>query len=153
MKFVLVITSANGPAACSTNEVWKAAETGSFVAEIPATMLRDRATHKLRGSAHQWDRPSAAERRPGTPYEWGDREAPWNRRPPPRGQVSEEDVSQAAPRFVKGERVKHSRFGSGTIYELSGVGKDTKVTVDFDDEAIGRKRLVVAYAGLERGDE
>ena len=25
-----------------------------------------------------------------------------------------------------------------------------KVTVDFDDETIGRKRLVVAYAGLER---
>jgi hypothetical protein len=28
-----------------------------------------------------------------------------------------------------------------------------KVTVDFDDESVGRKRLVVAYAGLERGWE
>ena len=27
------------------------------------------------------------------------------------------------------------------------------VTVDFDDEAIGRKRLVVAFAGLERGHQ
>jgi DNA helicase-2/ATP-dependent DNA helicase PcrA len=54
---------------------------------------------------------------------------------------------------VKGERVKHSRFGSGTIQELSGVGKETKVTIDFDDEAIGRKRLVVAYAGLERDND
>ena len=26
-----------------------------------------------------------------------------------------------------------------------------EVTVDFDDESVGRKRLVVAYAGLERG--
>jgi DNA helicase-2/ATP-dependent DNA helicase PcrA len=52
---------------------------------------------------------------------------------------------------VKGERVRHARFGSGTIAELSGTGRDTKVTIDFDDESIGRKRLVVAYAGLERG--
>ena len=40
-----------------------------------------------------------------------------------------------------------------TSNELGGTGKDTKVTVDFDDETIGRKRLVVAYAGLERGWE
>jgi len=64
---------------------------------------------------------------------------------------SDVDVSQDAPRFVKGERVRHGRFGSGTIAELSGVGRDTKVTIDFDDESIGRKRLVVQYAGLERG--
>ena len=61
------------------------------------------------------------------------------------------EASQDAPRFVKGERVRHARFGSGTIAELSGVGRDTKVTIDFDDESVGRKRLVVAYAGLERG--
>ena len=61
------------------------------------------------------------------------------------------DASQDAPRFVKGERVRHARFGSGTVVELTGVGRDTKVTIDFDDEAVGRKRLVVAYAGLERG--
>ena len=116
----------------------------SFLSEIPASLLRDRATMKLRGSAQQFDRPSAADRRPGTPVGWS-RPAPWMQR--------DEDVSQDAPRFVKGERVKHARFGSGTIYELSGVGKETKVTVDFDDESIGRKRLVVAFAGLERGED
>ena len=114
----------------------------SFLSEIPASLVRDRATIKLRGSAQQFERPTAAERRPG--FGWT-RPAPFMHR--------DEDVSQDAPRFVKGERVKHARFGSGTIYELSGVGKETKVTVDFDDEAIGRKRLVVAFAGLERGDE
>jgi DNA helicase-2/ATP-dependent DNA helicase PcrA len=60
------------------------------------------------------------------------------------------EASQDSPRYVKGERVKHARFGGGVITELGGTGKDTKVTVDFDDETIGRKRLVVAYAGLER---
>ena len=54
---------------------------------------------------------------------------------------------------MKGERVRHARFGSGTIAELAGVGRDTKVTIDFDDETIGRKTLVVAYAGLERGSD
>ena len=65
----------------------------------------------------------------------------------------EEAPSQDLPRFVPGERVRHTRFGSGTIAELSGAGRDAKVTVDFDDESIGRKRLVIAFAGLERGFE
>jgi DNA helicase-2/ATP-dependent DNA helicase PcrA len=60
------------------------------------------------------------------------------------------DESQAAPRFVKGERVRHRRFGAGTIEGLVGAGKDTKVMVRFDDEAVGSKQLLVAYAGLER---
>ena len=64
-----------------------------------------------------------------------------------------EEESQVAPRYIKGARVKHKAFGTGTILELSGTGRDTKVTIEFDDETLGRKRLVVAFAGLERGDE
>jgi DNA helicase-2/ATP-dependent DNA helicase PcrA len=63
---------------------------------------------------------------------------------------SEEDASQDAPRFVKGERVRHRRFGSGTIRGLVGAGRDLKVEVHFDDEEVGTKQLLVAYAGLER---
>jgi hypothetical protein len=51
---------------------------------------------------------------------------------------------------VKGERVRHRRFGSGTIQGLTGSGKDLKVSVKFDDEEHGMKQLLVAYAGLER---
>ena len=58
--------------------------------------------------------------------------------------------SQDSPRFVKGERVRHRRFGSGAILGLSGNGKDTKVSVAFDDPEIGTKQLLVAFAGLER---
>ncbi|HEX6615735.1 MAG TPA: UvrD-helicase domain-containing protein [Gemmatimonadales bacterium] len=61
-----------------------------------------------------------------------------------------EDVSQDAPRYVKGERVRHRRFGSGTIQGLTGTGRDLKVSVAFDDEEVGVKQLLVAYAGLER---
>jgi DNA helicase-2/ATP-dependent DNA helicase PcrA len=61
-----------------------------------------------------------------------------------------EEASQDAPRYVKGERVRHRRFGGGTIQGLTGSGRDLKVSVRFDDEAIGVKQLLVAYAGLER---
>ena len=63
---------------------------------------------------------------------------------------SEEEASQDTPRYVKGERVRHRRFGSGTIQGLMGTGRDLKVSVAFDDEEVGVKQLLVAYAGLER---
>jgi DNA helicase-2/ATP-dependent DNA helicase PcrA len=61
-----------------------------------------------------------------------------------------EEASQDSPRYVKGERVRHRRFGSGRIQGLIGTGRDLKVSVAFDDETIGVKQLLVAYAGLER---
>ena len=110
----------------------------SFLGVIPPGMLEERSTLKLRATGRSvMPHASAATRRPGARVSF----AP----------DTDVDASQDAPRFVKGERVRHSRFGSGTIAELSGVGRDTKVTIDFDDESVGRKRLVVAYAGLERG--
>jgi DNA helicase-2/ATP-dependent DNA helicase PcrA len=64
-----------------------------------------------------------------------------------------EDESQDQPMLRAGERVKHAKFGSGTIAEITGSGRDTKVRIDFDDEEIGRKTLVLAQAKLERGWE
>ena len=64
-----------------------------------------------------------------------------------------EDESQDAPMFAVGEKVRHAKFGSGTIAELTGSGRDLKVRIDFEDEEIGRKTLVLAQAKLERGWE
>ena len=61
-----------------------------------------------------------------------------------------EDVSQDAPRYVRGERVRHRKFGGGIVRAVSGEGRDLRVSVDFDDPDIGTKQLLVAYAGLER---
>jgi DNA helicase-2/ATP-dependent DNA helicase PcrA len=110
----------------------------SFLKVVPPGMLEERSTLKLRATGRSvMPHQSAATRRPGSHVSFAvDTDA---------------EASQDAPRFVKGERVRHGRFGSGTIAELSGTGRETKVTIDFDDESIGRKRLVVAYAGLERG--
>jgi len=104
-------------------------------------MLEERSTIRLRATGRSVLPQGAAMRRPGSPMA----------RPTPLD--PDIDFAQDLPRFVKGERVKHARFGSGTITELGGAGKDMKVTVDFDDESVGRKRLVVAYAGLQRGWE
>lgn len=57
-------------------------------------------------------------------------------------------MNQDTPRFVKGERVVHQTFGSGSVVEISGFGRDLKVTVDFDDA--GRKKLLLRYAALEK---
>jgi len=64
--------------------------------------------------------------------------------------VFPEDVSQDAPRYVKGERVRHRKFGGGVVRAVSGEGRDLRVSVDFDDPDIGTKQLLAAYAGLER---
>jgi len=56
--------------------------------------------------------------------------------------------NQDRPRYLRGERVVHQTFGSGTIVELSGFGRDLNVVVDFDEA--GRKKLRVRYAALER---
>jgi len=117
----------------------------SFLKPIPSSLVETLATMKLRASGRSVMPQSAAMRRPGAPLTTMPRKG--------GGIDMDVEASQDSPRFVKGERVKHARFGSGTIAELGGTGKDTKVTVDFDDETIGRKRLVVAYAGLERGFE
>jgi DNA helicase-2/ATP-dependent DNA helicase PcrA len=67
--------------------------------------------------------------------------------------ISEAELSQDEPRYVKGERVKHKLFGDGSIAELSGVGREVKAVIDFDDEAVGRKTIKLAYTTLERGQE
>ena len=67
--------------------------------------------------------------------------------------ITEAEVSQDEPRYVKGERVKHKLFGDGSIAELTGVGREVKAVIDFDDEAVGRKTIKLAYTTLERGQE
>jgi len=73
----------------------------------------------------------------------------WRRATP----IAEAEVSQDEPRYVKGERVKHKLFGDGSIAELSGVGREVKAVIDFDDETVGRKTIKLAYTTLERGQE
>jgi DNA helicase-2/ATP-dependent DNA helicase PcrA len=98
-------------------------------------------------------RTSAAFADPRRPWEGARRRPSWlgeASAPAYHAAPSPESESQDEPRYVKGERVRHRRFGGGTIRGLTGQGRDLKVEVEFDDAAHGTKVLVVAYAGLER---
>jgi len=68
-------------------------------------------------------------------------------------EITDAEASQDEPRYVKGERIKHKLFGDGSIAELTGVGREVKAVIDFDDEAVGRKTIKLAYTTLERGQE
>ena len=121
-----------------------------FLRAIPPGIIDERRTTSLwapdwsagqrgSGAAGQWSRAGSR-----SSSDFGSLAAQ-----PLRG-PAEEEASQDSPRYVKGERVRHRRFGSGTIQGLLGAGRDLKVSVAFDDEEVGLKQLLVAYAGLER---
>ncbi len=154
------------------NGEFMASKASSFLQAIPEAMLEQRKTIKVRssgrsfmqslGGGSQWGNsrargvdhparepwqdadsafpPSASQRRPGTPVT---RVAAFD----------ESEMSQDAAIIAIGSRVKHRKFGSGIIAELAGVGRDLKAKIDFDDDSIGRKTLVVAQANLERDIE
>ena len=64
------------------------------------------------------------------------------------GRVIDFSESQDAPRFIKGERVRHPTFGRGIIRELTGLGTETKAVIEF--ESVGRKKVVLRYANLQK---
>jgi len=108
-------------------------EPSRFLEALPPAVVQERSTtptwdRALRGSA---DRARRAARAP-LAVDW------------------EVEASQDAPRYVAGERVRHRKFGGGVVRAVSGAGRDLKVTVEFDDQEVGMKQLLVAYAGLER---
>ena len=114
------------------------AEPSRFLEAVPPEVLVERST------TPSWDRDrvprGARARRAGGG-------APRRAIPEPWMPAEE---SQDAPRYVQGERVRHRKFGGGVVRAVAGQGKGLKVTVEFDDQDIGTKQLLVAYAGLER---
>jgi len=50
--------------------------------------------------------------------------------------------------FRPGQKVKHPKYGEGTVYQREGDGEDAKITVQFP--RFGLKKLVERYAQLEK---
>jgi len=115
-------------------------EPSRFLETIPPPVIEERATTPL------WDRGGYRQRfqRPSQPgrRRFEEREEAFF--------ADEEDLSQDAPKYARGERVRHRKFGGGVVQAVSGGGRGLKITVLFDDPEIGAKQLLVAYAGLER---
>ena len=53
-----------------------------------------------------------------------------------------------AGRWARGARVRHPKYGVGTVLESEGDGEDAKLTVSFP--GYGQKKLVERYASLEK---
>lgn len=51
-----------------------------------------------------------------------------------------------------GDKVKHPKFGQGTVMTKTGGGDSLKVTVKFSPE-VGEKRLVAKFAKLKKIEE
>ena len=52
------------------------------------------------------------------------------------------------PGYVEGDRVRHMKFGEGTVAGIVSGGRDYEVTVDFD--SVGRKKMFAMFAKLQK---
>jgi len=59
------------------------------------------------------------------------------------------EVPKSKTGFRPGQKVKHPKYGEGTVYQREGEGEDAKITVQF--LRFGLKKLMEKYAQLERG--
>jgi DNA helicase-2/ATP-dependent DNA helicase PcrA len=141
---------------------YRATEPSRFLSEIPETLLQ-RYDFVGYGPAHgaSWggsrgfrDRDAALSGRRGSgacasPY--GDRRVtrgPSARPEGPTYHPEDEDQSAHSSGVTLGMRVRHARFGLGTVLGIEDHGDDVKLTVRF--AAVGVKRLLAKYARLER---
>ncbi len=116
----------------------------SFLEALPEELLERRSSSTLARSRYRSER------------FWRERVAAGGSRaggdafdePEPGGLVIDYSDAQDAPRFIKGERVRHPQFGRGIIRELSGFGRDLKAVIEF--ESVGRKKVVLRYANLQK---
>jgi DNA helicase II / ATP-dependent DNA helicase PcrA len=122
-----------------------------FLKDIPPGLLEEKRTIKVRAAG----RSSFARDRSDTAFG----QASWRGVPARRahdvpawkGGAQDVDAADAGPGYVTGERIRHKLFGAGRISELSGTGRDVKAVIDFDDAAVGRKTIKLAYTTLEKG--
>ncbi len=121
----------------------------SFLEPLPEGLVRHRETPQVERQARAFE--SWQSRRSAG---FGSRSRRWGREEEAKsfgddgGYVIDYSESQDAPRFIKGEVVRHPQFGRGTIRELSGFGRDLKAVIEFD--GVGRKKVVVRYANLQK---
>ena len=111
----------------------------SFLEAVPEELVEERKTERLRLTRDSTPHRGRRRRRAYESFSSDETTSE------PDADIS---MNQDLPRFVKGERVVHETFGSGSVVEISGFGRDLKVTVDFDEA--GRKKLLLRYASLEK---
>jgi DNA helicase-2/ATP-dependent DNA helicase PcrA len=118
-----------------------------FLSEIPRELFQETALRSDRGPALSSFDPDAPER----PAFGAARNAPrppklWQEGPPSPQQRERREQHESG--FRVGQKVKHPTFGIGVILNITGEEPDTVVEAVFPN--VGPKRLLLAYAKLER---
>ncbi|HVR32785.1 MAG TPA: DNA helicase PcrA [Acidimicrobiia bacterium] len=70
------------------------------------------------------------------------------KRNPARGTVAAPAHTVTATDIAAGDRVKHDKWGLGTVREVVGSGERAEAVVSFDE--VGRKRLLLGWAPLSK---
>jgi DNA helicase-2/ATP-dependent DNA helicase PcrA len=108
-----------------------------FLDEVDSTLVRTaRVPDRAHGTAFRHGAYGTARRRAGSPRP---------RHSEPEVFSEDGDLEQSLQPRV-GLRVSHSAFGRGRIVAIQGKGEGARAVVDF--ESVGRKQLLLKYAGL-----
>ncbi len=147
-----------------------------FLAEVPTELIEELGGTRRKTSRTAMSAPhSPASGSTHYAYEDEDQSAAWRPRTQPRTPVSSgskyNSIDNIAEFFASrgkkfnlpklpveepkgkkgfrpGQKVRHPKYGEGTVYQREGEGEDAKITVQFP--RFGLKKLVEKYAQLER---
>jgi DNA helicase II / ATP-dependent DNA helicase PcrA len=114
----------------------------SFAKDLPDDLLEERQTPRLSREGRALSRSDQG----GSRWSGGRRRT--ESREAQEEREFEESLNQDVPALAPGERVRHGTFGSGTVRDVTGFGRDLRVVVEFD--TVGTKKLLARYARLER---
>jgi DNA helicase-2/ATP-dependent DNA helicase PcrA len=150
-----------------------------FLDEVPAGLVEELGGSRRRASTSRASAPAPHEPKHGSThyaYEDEDQSATWAGQVKPRAAAysgksynSIDNIAEffasrgkkfslpkpppATPTgrkgFRPGQKVRHPKYGEGTVYQREGEGEDAKITVQFP--RFGLKKLVERYAQLEKG--
>mgnify|MGYP002623444230 CR=1 FL=1 len=143
-----------------------------FLGEIPQELAEGGTATQRREATYQqasswnWSSGSSSSQRSSSrpasrtrqkSYSWETTSSPANqplttsrRASLPKPRTEEDELEPAGPQKAKyksGQKVRHSKFGEGTVIESKLTGNDEEVSVAFAD--VGVKRLAASFANLE----
>ncbi len=124
-----------------------------FVKEIPGNLLGGRAIDARVGDASGEVKTRSFQQagsRVNPIFKVGNasHKNPYQKNPYQSTSFSSNTTSKISLEYGKGDRVKHIKFGEGTVVQIVEGGRDYEVTVDFD--RVGTKKMFASFAKLKK---
>lgn len=124
-----------------TNGETRYAAASRFVKEIPFGML-DMNIKPVKIERHEKFASPQAEKNKRTDFFMNEKPAAFSKR------KLSNDVEQKKLDYAEGDRVRHFKFGQGTVLSIAAGGRDYEVTVNFDNA--GQKKMFAGFANLKK---